>query len=244
MKNKKPKILIYDIETSPNIAYVWGKWEQNVIDFQKEWEILSFAYKFVGDSSIICKTRADFKCVDDKKLVEELHRVMSTADITIAHNGDSFDNKKAAARFIFHDLPPLKRIPSIDTKKVAKRYFNFNSNSLNDLGQYLKLGKKLSTGGFPLWLKCMAGDKKAWRTMAKYNKQDVVLLEKLYMKFLPWISNHPNLSLLQGATRNTGCANCGSSNIIKKGLAATHASLKQRIVCLDCGAWGQIPYKK
>ena len=38
------KILFYDLETSPNVSYTWGKWEQNVIAFKKEWELLSFAY--------------------------------------------------------------------------------------------------------------------------------------------------------------------------------------------------------
>lgn len=27
---KKPKILFFDIETAPNLGYVWGRYEQNV----------------------------------------------------------------------------------------------------------------------------------------------------------------------------------------------------------------------
>lgn len=240
----KPKILIYDIENSPNLAYVWGKWEQNVVAFKKEWELLSFAYKFVGDKNVKVVTRADFKCKDDKALATELHKIMSQADITIAHNGDAFDNKKSAARFIYHGLPPLKFIPSIDTKKVAKKYFNFNSNSLNDLGAYLKLGAKVSTGGFDLWLKCMAGDKKAWKLMAKYNSQDVVLLEKLYKKFLPWIKNHPSLSTLKGHKKHTGCPNCGSKKLQKRGFRATTSEIKQQYQCTSCNSWSLQPIKK
>lgn len=240
----KPKIFIYDVETTPNRGYVWGKWEQNVIAFDKEWELLSFAYKFVGDKSVKCITRADFHDKTDKSLCESLHKIMSTADISVAHNGDSFDNKKVAARFIFHGLSPLKHIPSIDTKKVAKKYFNFNSNSLNDLGQYLKLGKKAETGGFDLWLKCMAGDKKAFKKMAKYNKQDVTLLEKLYNRFLPWIKNHPSLSLLRGNAKHSGCPNCGSLSIQKRGVRANHSTISQQYQCNSCKSWHLQPIKR
>jgi len=238
---KKPKILFYDIETSPNLAYVWGKWEQNVIGFQKEWEILSFAYKFAGDKTVKCLTRADFKDKTDKSLVSKLQDIMNSADIIVAHNGDQFDIKKSTARMIYHGLSPTKVLKTIDTKKVAKKYFNFNSNSLNDLGQYLGLGKKVSTGGFDLWLKCMAGDKKAWKLMAKYNKQDVALLEKVYKRFLPWIHNHPNMALIKN---NGQCPKCTSSNVKKDGIRANTANLQQQMKCNDCKGYYLTRYKK
>jgi DNA polymerase elongation subunit (family B) len=161
-KPKSPKILFYDIETSPNLGYVWQKWETDVIQFHTEWEILSFAYKFQGDKSVKCVTRKDFLDKTDKSLVKKLQEVMDSADIIVAHNGDQFDIKKSTARMIFHGLGPTKIIKSIDTKKIAKKYFAFNSNSLNDLGEYLGLGKKVKTGGFELWLGCMSGDKRSW----------------------------------------------------------------------------------
>jgi hypothetical protein len=50
---KKPRLLSFNpfsklfgslrLETAPNLGYVWGKWEQNVIDFKKSWYVLSFA---------------------------------------------------------------------------------------------------------------------------------------------------------------------------------------------------------
>lgn len=239
----KPKILFYDLETSPNLGYVWQKWETNVIEFHTEWEILSVAYKFAGDSSVKCITRQDFKDKTDKSLCKALHKLMAESDIIVAHNGDEFDLKKSNARFIFHGLTPPKIPTTIDTKKVAKRYFNFNSNSLNDLGQYLKLGKKVPTGGFQLWLDCMAGKSAAWKRMADYNKQDVVLLEKIYNKFLPWMQNHPSLSILKNGDKS-GCPNCGSLSVQKRGLRATHASIKQQYVCNDCNSWHLKPLDK
>lgn len=235
--NLKPKVLLFDIETAPNLAYVWGKWQQDVIAYKEEWQMLSFAYKWEGKSKIYCHTRKD---KSDRGLVRKLHKLFQKADLLVAHNGDEFDIKKAKARMLVHGLAPVPPIPTVDTKKVAKKHFNFNSNSLNDLCQHLGIGTKVKTGGFDLWLGCLAGNASSWEKLVKYNKQDIVLLEKLYQTFKPWILNHPNMALLRGYK---GCPKCTSLNIEKRGVRATHARLQQRYWCRDCHGWfvGPIP---
>ncbi len=44
----------------------------------------------------------------------------------------------------------------------------------------------------------MNKDPAAWKVMEKYNKQDVLLLEKVYDRLLPWIKSHPNHHLFNG----------------------------------------------
>ena len=83
--------------------------------------------------------------------------------------GDEFDIKKANARFIYHGLKPTKFYLSIDTKKVAKKYFKFDSNSLSSLGEYLGLGEKVDTGGYSLWKGCLLGDPASWKKMKMRN---------------------------------------------------------------------------
>lgn len=236
----KPKIILYDLETFPNIGYSWGKYEQNMLGFTKEWELASFAYKELGSSKVHCIARPNFKDKTDKSLTKALHKVLGSADITIAHNGLSFDNKKSNAKFIEHGLTPLS-YHSIDTRNVARKYFKFNSNSLNDLGQLLKLGKKVSTGGFELWEGCMAGDAKAWAKMIKYNKQDVLLLEKVYEKLKPWITNHPNTT---GRDANWACHNCGSKEYTKRGYGLTTKFRYERRQCTNCGSWKKGPNER
>lgn len=221
------KMLFYDLETTPNVGYTWGKWEQNVIDFQKEWELLSFAYKFKGHPAIVARDRST---LSEKALVQSLHNILSSADVLVAHNGKAFDNKKANAKFIQFGLKPLPPIPTIDTRDEARRHFKFNSNKLDDLGKLLGLGRKIRIAeGFDLWLKCMAGNKKAFATMARYNKQDVVLLEKVYNKLAPWIK-HP-------ATHTEGCTKCGSLKLQRRGTQTTTSSIYQRFQCMVCGGW-------
>lgn len=238
----KTKILLFDIETAPNLSWVWGKYEQNVIAYQQEWYMMTFAYKWLGQKQIKAKALPDFKTykkdhTNDRELVAELWSLLDEADIVIAHNGDQFDIKKANARFLYHGLPAPSPYKTVDTKKVLKRYFKLNSNSLNDASELLGLGEKVDTGGFDLWLGCMAGKATAWRDMVKYNKQDVHLLEKLYLATRGWIHNHHNVNLVDEAQGK--CPNCGSHKLQKRGWGYTKVSKYQRYQCTDCGAWSR-----
>lgn len=230
----KPKILLYDIETSPNLGFIWGKYEQNVIEFKKQWELLSFAYKWLGEDTVHCLARPHYKDKTEVSLVKDIWELFDEADVLVAHNGNAFDYKKCKAKFIEHGLKPPSLSKTVDTKLIARQAFNFNSNSLNDLGQTLKLGKKLETGGFQLWLDCMAGKKKAWKQMIAYNKQDVILLEKVYLKLRAWAPNHPNLAMMQD---RAGCPACGSEKTFKRGFIVLVSQKKQRHQCQDCGHW-------
>jgi DNA polymerase elongation subunit (family B) len=221
---------------------VWQKYQQDVIDYKSEWYILCFSAKWLGSSKIIKSKLNDFELFNkdkenDSEVVKKIWAIFDEADIIVAHNGDEFDIKKANARFLFHGLNPPSPFKTIDTKKVAKRYFNFNSNKLDDLGRYLKLGRKREHEGFKLWLKCMNGERSAWNRMLKYNIQDILLLEKLYKKFLSWITNHPNYGLYQ--QKDFACPNCGSRHLQKRGYNYTQVSRFQRWQCNDCHAWSQ-----
>lgn len=235
---KKPKILFWDIETAPNLAYVWGMYEQNVIEVKENWSILSFSYKWQGDGQPHVLSLRSFTgnaAQKEQALVKRLHKVLSEADILVAHNGDEFDVKKAKARFIYYNLKPLRPVPSVDTLKVAKKHFNFNSNKLDSIARHLGLGRKVKTQGFELWLGCMANKKKSWKLMEKYNKHDVTLLEKVYNKLLPWMHTHPNIALLQD--RKIGCPKCGSKRVVRRGLKANNQGLQQQWNCNDCKGW-------
>lgn len=236
---KQARVLLYDIETTPNLGYIWGKWEQNVIEFKEQWYLLCFAYKWLGEKRTHVVALPDFDLYkkdpkNDYEVVKRLHELFSEADIVIAHNGDSFDQKKSHARMLVHGFAPPSPYRQIDTKKVAKKYFNFNSNSLNDLADTLDIGEKAETGGFKLWLGCMSGVKKAWDTMKRYNKQDVVLLEQVYLKMRGWITPHPAMNLLEGNLES--CPNCAGTNLRKNGFYANKVTTVQVWNCRDCGA--------
>ena len=235
-ETRKPKILFWDLENSPNVGYSWGKWQQDIIEFVDEWRLLSFSVKWQGGKQIT-KCLADYEGYDasnpnDEQLVTELWSYLNDADILIGHNGDRFDRRKAYTRFVELGLPPPQPSKTVDTLKQARKHFAFNSNKLDDLGRRLGVGRKVQTGGFQLWRDCMAGDERAWSRMKKYNAADVRLLEAVYNRMLPYMTAHPNLNVL--TNREIGCPKCGDSNIQHRGFHYTATGKSRRYQCQGC----------
>jgi hypothetical protein len=231
---RSPKIFLIDIETSPNLGWTWGKYEQDVIRFAKEWELLSFAYKELGKAGTKCHARPHFKDATDRSLTIAAWEILNSADIIVGHNVDKFDNRKLRAKFVQHGLKPPRAYRTIDTLKIARGQFGFTSNKLDDLARVLELGSKIRTGGIELWFDCMDGDKKAWAKMIAYNKHDVVLLEAVYERLKSWYPAHPNLALYED---RPGCPVCSSLKVQRRGENVARVRKTARYQCQDCGHW-------
>jgi len=239
---RKARVLLYDIETIWIEGGTWGIWEQDVVIVSRDWHLLSVAWKWLGDRQIHVIGLPDFPLYkkeprNDIELVKKINALFNEADVVIAHNGDQFDQKKSQARMIIQGVPPPSPYLQIDTKKVAKKHFAFTSNKLDDLGEYLGVGHKLEAGGKYLWKNCIDGNMSAWRKMKKYNRQDVVLLEKVYLKLRPWMTTHPSVNLITGIV--DGCPMCGSKNVQKRGFRYSKTNIYQRIFCGDCLGWSR-----
>lgn len=255
MKKRASKILVLDIETAPTKAYVWGLWKQNIginmID--RDWYMLSWAAKWLGDGSVMANALPDYKRYEldkenDVRIVRSIWKMLDRADVVIAHNGKRFDIPKLNARFLYHGMKPPSPYKVVDTLQTARAAFKFTSNKLDYLAQHLGVGKKIDTGGFELWEKCMKGDRDAWEDMVEYNIADVMILEDVYMKLRPWIKPHPNLGLYTDSNEMV-CPTCGSSHVHKRGHYYTNVGRYQRYNCTSCGAWSKervhnLPKKK
>ena len=234
------KILYVDIETAPNISYIWGKYEQNSLAFLRESYLMCVAYKWEGQKTQV-KALPDFPAYqqtphDDRELTQLLYDLFDEADIIIAHNGDQFDIKYANGRFLVHKLHPPNSYRTVDTLKIARQTFKLNSNKLDDLGTTLGIGSKVETGGFKLWLGCLDGDMKSWDKMKKYNKQDVDLLYSVYHRLKGWKKGHPSITLDIEETERPQCSTCGSLHVQKGGYEFKAGGKSQRWKCQDCGA--------
>lgn len=231
------RIVYIDIETAPNLGWVWGKWEQNVIENKSDWYILSFAWKWADEDKVNTLALNDSNLYvpgseDDSFLVKKLWSILDEADIVIAHNGDGFDIPKIKTRLIIHGYQPPSPFKTVDTLKIARNHFKFDSNKLDDLGAYLKIGRKLPHTGFHLWKGCMTGDPESWTKMKQYNAHDVELLEKVYFTLRAWYPTHPNVNKGEQA-----CPTCSSTNVQKRGFSYTAQRKKQRFQCLNCTRW-------
>jgi len=129
----------------------------------------------------------------NRALLAELWKLLDAADIVCAHNGDRFDLRFSNSRLLVHGFGPYSN-KSIDTLKIARKHFKFGSNKLDDLGNYLGVGRKLFTLSRDTLLGAVAGNRRCWADLKKYNAQDVLLLERVCLKLRPWATTHPNLS--------------------------------------------------
>ena len=230
------KILIVDIETAPKLAYVWKFFKENVGAKQvlDHGYIMSYAAKWFGSDKIMY---SENRKVNDSKISKKLIDLLDKADIVVAHNAEGFDIPSINSRAIVNGIAPPSPYKVVDTLRVARKNFRFESNSLEYLATVLGCSPKLSHKKFPgfeLWLECIRNNDDAWEELRKYNIQDVLTLEEVYTKMLPWINTHPNLSLLNG---DFVCPKCGSSHLQKRGLYPTNVSLFQRYQCQSCGGW-------
>ena len=230
----KPKILLIDIETFPNIVHVWGLFQQNVGINQivKSGTTCCVAAKWLGSTEVMY---FGLNNTSAKGMLKKVHKLLEEADMVIHYNGNKFDIPTLNKEFIKEDINPPAPFHQIDLLRVARKQFRFTSNKLDYVAQFLGLGSKVHHKGHSLWIGCMNKDADSWKEMEKYNKQDVVLLEKVYKKMLPWIKNHP----IHSINVDHSCPNCGSSNLQSRGYATSNTGVFKRYACNDCGTWSQ-----
>jgi len=235
----KPKILIFDIETSPIVAHVWALWDQNVGVNQmvEDWQVLSWSAKWLDEKKVMYMDQRNNKKVkNDKKLIKESWKLLDKADVVITQNGKKFDVRKLNAKFVENELGPPSDFKHVDTRMLAKAKFDLPSYSLEYMTKkFCKTKKRKSRKfiGHDLWNECLAGNVKAWKEMEAYNKTDVLALEELYKFFRGW-DKVVNLNLYKDEESKI-CNSCGHSHLEKKGYAYTSAGKFQRYRCKRCG---------
>jgi DNA polymerase elongation subunit (family B) len=227
--------LFFDIEVSPNIGFFWNPGHKISIGYEniiKERAIICICYKWEGE-----KTTHSLqwdKKQNDKKMLTEFVKIANEAQEMVGHNGDKFDLSWIRTRCLYYRLPMFPQYVTIDTLKVARSKFRFNSNRLDYIGKFLGLGKKLHTG-FDLWKDIvLKNSEPAMGKMVKYCKQDVILLEKIYeaMKNHIPVKSHFGRALLQD---RGSCPECGSDDLIVSFTRYTAAGVKKiQLKCKTC----------
>ena len=227
------KILLLDIETAPNTAYVWRLFKENVSLGQ----LIETSYVMCWSAKWLDEPEVFFSSVYHNgqiTMLKTIRDLLAKADVVIHFNGKAFDIPTLNREFLIYGLEPPAPYKQVDLMLVAKDKFRFVSNKLDHIAQELDCGKKHETT-FKLWVDCMNNDIEAWSKMREYNINDVNVLERVYKKMLPWIDNHPNLAAY--ADGAPCCPNCGSLEIQARGYAYTDVSKFQRYVCKSCHKW-------
>lgn len=227
--------LFLDIETSPNQAFTWGIWEQNIPIGQiiNSSSVLCYSAKWAGERKMHF---ASVQHSSRKKMLKGVHALLEEADVVTTYNGRAFDLPVLNREFLVQRMPPPAPYKQVDLLLVARRRFRFVSNKMDYVAQALGEGKKVRHPGFQMWVDCMEGKPSAWRHMERYNKEDVRILERLYARMLPWVPNHPNVGAFDG---RTACPSCGGEHLQRRGEQVTRDTKYFRYQCIDCGTWSR-----
>jgi DNA polymerase elongation subunit (family B) len=158
---------------------------------------------------------------------------MECADMIVTYNGNRFDIPTLNKEFLLHGIPMPAPTKQMDLYPIAKRRFRFPSHKMDYLATQLGIAGKTKHEGFNLWVKCMHNEPAAWKTMEEYNRNDVVILEGIYNRLLPWLPNQGH------AVRNDNlvCPNCESRKFNQRGYQYTQVAKYVRFQCLECYHW-------
>ena len=242
---KRPRIIIADIETLPDLPEALKVWTQ-LSNFPGRTfkatinSIACFGYRVAGTNESRVISAWDYKgwdsdVNDDRQLVRDAARILKTADIVVTQNGDRFDIPFIQTRLMKNKLSRLPEIFSVDTKKEAKRQMSAFSNSLNYLAEQFTDVRKMENEGWPLWIKVHGRDQEAMKTMAIYCAQDLVATEALFDVLRLGIKKFPNMN--QFFLEEDRCTNCGNQTLRKAGTRTLKERFVQRLQCITCGSW-------
>ncbi len=228
--NNEGKILIYDLETSPNVGWFWrAGYKQNIQPNQilKERAIICVSYKWLGEDQVY--NLSWDKNQDDKFLIEQFVEVLNEADLIVAHNGDNFDIKWFKTRALFHRIPTLPNYKQFDTLKVAKSKLYLNSNRLDYISKFLGFEGKIQTTP-DLWNRIvMLNDRNAMVEMLDYCDEDVRQLEKVYNE-LKYLDNpRIHAGVLNGKIKQTSPIT-GNTNIKEVKIVTTNSGTIKHIM--------------
>lgn len=140
------------------------------------------------DSAIITKKEI-FDLEFDKRITIELLAALKKYDIVYTHYGADwrfdypFIRTRALAHGIEDQLPKRGELFLRDTYPLAKKKLRLHSNRLDAIAEALNITdiKKTPLSG-KTWQLARVGDPDALEYVAKHNKHDVILLERIHKK--------------------------------------------------------------
>lgn len=238
MLKTKRRRLFFDIETSPNIGLFWeAGYKKNITtdNIIKERAIICICYKW-EDEKEVYSLQWDGK-QNDKTMLTKFILVANQANELVGHNGDKFDLAWVRTRCLFHHIDMFPTYTTIDTLKVARSKFRFQSNRLNYIAEFLGLGGKIKTE-YNLWKDILLkNDKVAMEKMIKYCKKDVTLLEQVFKALRGHMLPKTHYGVIFGEDRGT-CPECGSNDLIKNNKVTTATGLTRiQYKCNTCNKY-------
>lgn len=237
MKVKKPRILFFDIETTPLLAWVWGLGKQRIYHGQLHkarnmYDIICITYCW-NDGKPAKALTWGYKEQDSGPMINKFDNLVQQADIVIGKNSDRFDIKHINTQRMLAGLPgmPNWSMYSDDLEKQLRRHFAVPSQSLDYWSELLGLGGKIKMD-FQHWIDIVeqtpGKGRKAFNQMVTYGKKDTEDTRALWLKLEKHFTPRHNLNVLSG-----GCKICGSDQLKPSRKRHTNNGVYREFYCRE-----------
>src|SRR5690606_6243901 len=119
-----PKILVYDIETAPALADIWGMFNQNIglAQLKDTQRVICWSAMSLGSDETLFMSEYEHGHEDR---VYGSYELRAEADIVVTYNGVRFDNPRRGSEFgkLGRTAPSPWR--DVDLLQIDKRRFRF-----------------------------------------------------------------------------------------------------------------------
>ena len=160
--------------------------------------------------------------------------VFNEADLIIGHNADRFDARHLMGGWAEMGLPAPSPYKVIDTLKIARGTFAYESNTLDALNKRLGIDAKTDKYDSRVAKAAVAGDKEAQDRIRFYNMGDIAASEALFDRLRPYARNIPHLGMW--SDDEMACPSCGSTMTATGKTVHANVQRYEHLHCPNCGA--------
>jgi len=233
----KPKILFYDIETTPLQAWIWRPGKQVVrpaqlVEGYTRNDIICISYEWLHTNEK-GTLHWGYEKQNSKQMVKDFTKICHEADLIIGKNNKRFDDKHLNSARLWHGLAGapdlLSKVDDLETQ--MRRHFALASYGLDYFSEELGFGGKTKMC-FDDWINIVYTKGKAsYNKMLKYCAKDVHDTKLIWKHCEKHFQPKFNYSTFSG---NMVCKVCGSKNIRKNGTrTSTSGMVSQNYFCTD-----------
>lgn len=192
--------------------------------------ILCGSWKVMGEKNVYTEVRSNLgtEMWNDKEVCRKLHKVLSTGDRWITHNGKRFDARFLNVRLLKNGLPLLPPMGKrhVDTCELTWKNLAMRA-SLKNISEFFELKNKKTPVNLQTWTKAAAGNREALKEVVDHCESDVLMLEEYANKIMPLVTE----------TDNPIFHKCPTKFMIRYGTRVCDKKLYQRLMCRKCKGW-------
>ena len=199
------------IEWPRTICAAWKWYDSPDVEFAAEWEVGGY-----------------------DGFMRAVWEVFDQADLIIGHNADRFDARHLMGGWAEMGLPAPSPYKVIDTLKIARGSFAYESNTLDALNKRLGIEAKTDKYDVEVARAAVAGDKEAQARIEGYNRGDIVASEALFDRLRPYAKGIPHLGMW--SDDELACPSCGSTMTATGKTVHANVQKYEHLHCPNCGA--------